>query len=235
MIIYPAIDIRGGKCVRLTQGRYDDITIFSDNPVNMAKQFENVGAQYIHIVDLDAARSEGNNREIICEIAKTVNIPIQTGGGIRTMEDIDEVLGFGIDRAIIGTAAVKNPELVKEAVIKYGKHIAVGVDAKDGYVAIEAWEETSSVKATELALSMQSMGVSTIIYTDIATDGMLCGPNLFAMSEMVKKVDMDVIASGGVSSLKDITSLKGRGLAGAIVGKAIYTGDVDLAKALKRI
>ena len=137
MIIYPAIDIRGGKCVRLTQGRYDDITIFSDNPVSMAKQFQNTGAKYIHVVDLDAARDEGNNREIICTIAEAVSIPVQTGGGIRTMDDIDTVLGFGIDRVIIGTAAVKNPTLVSEAVIKYGKHIAVGIDAKDGYVAIE--------------------------------------------------------------------------------------------------
>ncbi len=233
MIIYPAIDIRGGKCVRLTQGRYDDITIFSDNPVSMAKQFQNTGAKYIHVVDLDAARDEGNNREIICTIAEAVSIPVQTGGGIRTMDDIDTVLGFGIDRVIIGTAAVKNPTLVSEAVIKYGKHIAVGIDAKDGYVAIEGWEKTSSIKASELALNMESVGVNTIIYTDIATDGMLSGPNLFAMSEMVKRVKMDVIASGGVSSTKDILLLKERGVAGVIVGKAIYTGDVDLAKALK--
>ncbi|MGI6049981.1 MAG: 1-(5-phosphoribosyl)-5-[(5-phosphoribosylamino)methylideneamino]imidazole-4-carboxamide isomerase [Acetivibrionales bacterium] len=233
MIIYPAIDIRGGKCVRLTQGRYDDITIFSDNPVNMAKQFEKVGAEFIHVVDLDAARGEGNNREIIRSIAESVDIPVQTGGGIRTMDDIDTVLGFGIERVIIGTSAVKNPQLVGDAVRKYGKRIAVGIDAKDGYVAIEGWEKTSSIKASELAKQMEEMGVKTIIYTDIATDGMLSGPNFFAMSEMVKSVSMDVIASGGVASLKDIGKLKDKEVAGVIVGKAIYTGDVDLAEALK--
>lgn len=233
MIIYPAIDIRGGKCVRLIQGRYDDITIFSDNPVSMAKQFQNAGAKYIHVVDLDAARGEGNNREIIRQIAQAISVPVQTGGGIRTMEDIDTVLGFGIDRVIIGTAAVKSPEMVEEAVKKYGKHIAVGIDAKDGFVAIEGWEKTSSIKASELAIKMEAMGVSTIIYTDIATDGMLSGPNLFAMADMVKRVKMDVIASGGVSSTKDILLLKERDLAGVIVGKAIYTGDVDLVQALK--
>lgn len=233
MIIYPAIDIRGGKCVRLTQGRYDDITIFSDNPVNMAKQFEKVGAEFIHVVDLDVARGEGNNREIIRSIAESVDIPVQTGGGIRTMDDIDTVLGFGIERVIIGTSAVKNPQLVGDAVRKYGKRIAVGIDAKDGYVAIEGWEKTSSIKASELAKQMEEMGVKTIIYTDIATDGMLSGPNFFAMSEMVKSVSMDVIASGGVASLKDIGKLKDKEVAGVIVGKAIYTGDVDLAEALK--
>lgn len=233
MIIYPAIDIRGGKCVRLTQGRYDQITIFSDDPVSMAMQFQNAGAKYLHVVDLDAARGENENRKIIHNMAKSLNIPIQTGGGIRTMKDIETVLGYGIERVIIGTSAVKNPELVSEAVEKYGDRIAVGIDAKDGYVAIEGWEKTSSIKAVELATSMEAMGVSTIIYTDIATDGMLSGPNLYAMSEMIKKIGMNVIASGGVSSLKDIRDLKEIGAAGVIVGKAIYTGDVDLEKALR--
>jgi phosphoribosylformimino-5-aminoimidazole carboxamide ribotide isomerase len=199
----------------------------------MAKQFEKVGAEFIHVVDLDAARGEGNNREIIRSIAESVDIPVQTGGGIRTMDDIDTVLGFGIERVIIGTSAVKNPQLVGDAVRKYGKRIAVGIDAKDGYVAIEGWEKTSSIKASELAKQMEEMGVKTIIYTDIATDGMLSGPNFFAMSEMVKSVSMDVIASGGVASLKDIGKLKDKEVAGVIVGKAIYTGDVDLAEALK--
>lgn len=233
MIIYPAIDIRGGKCVRLTQGRYDDITIFSDDPVNMAKQFQNAGAKYLHIVDLDAARGDGDNREIISQIVKELSIPVQTGGGIRSMADIDEVLGFGVERIIIGTLAIKNPEIVAEAVKKYGKRIAVGIDARDGYVAIEGWEKTSGIKSSELAQQVESFGVDTIIYTDIATDGMLSGPNLFAVSEIVKKVKMNVIASGGVSSLKDILLLKDRGVAGVIVGKAIYTGDVDLGQALK--
>ena len=235
MIIYPAIDIRGGKCVRLTQGRYDDITIFSDDPVNMALQFQNAGAKYLHVVDLDGARGDTDNRGIISRIAKELSIPVQTGGGIRTMADIEAVLEFGISRVILGTTAVKNPEMVNEAVKKYGSHIAVGIDAKDGFVAIEGWEKTSAVKAVEHAKNMESMGVQTIIYTDIATDGMLSGPNLFAMSEMIKKVNMEVIASGGVSSLKDIRHLNEIGAAGVIVGKAIYTGDVDLKKALEII
>lgn len=233
MIIYPAIDIRGGKCVRLTQGRYDDITIFSDDPVNMALQFQNAGAKYLHVVDLDGARGDTDNRGIISRIAKELSIPVQTGGGIRTMADIEAVLEFGISRVILGTTAVKNPEMVNEAVKKYGSHIAVGIDAKDGFVAIEGWEKTSAVKVVEHAKNMESMGVQTIIYTDIATDGMLSGPNLFAMSEMIKKVNMEVIASGGVSSLKDIRHLNEIGAAGVIVGKAIYTGDVDLKKALE--
>ncbi|MGI6085189.1 MAG: 1-(5-phosphoribosyl)-5-[(5-phosphoribosylamino)methylideneamino]imidazole-4-carboxamide isomerase [Acetivibrionales bacterium] len=233
MIIYPAIDIRNGKCVRLTQGQYDKITIFSDDPVSMALQFQNAGARYLHVVDLDAARGETGNREIISNIVKELNIPIQTGGGIRTIADIEDVLGFGVKRVILGTSAVKNPEMVAEAVKKYKDRIVVGIDAKDGYVAIEGWEKTSGIKAIDHAANMEALGVQTIIYTDIATDGMLSGPNLLAMSEMIKKIGMDVIASGGVSSLKDIRHLKEIGVAGVIVGKAIYTGDVDLIKALE--
>jgi phosphoribosylformimino-5-aminoimidazole carboxamide ribotide isomerase len=199
----------------------------------MALQFQNAGAKYLHVVDLDGARGDTDNRGIISRIAKELSIPVQTGGGIRTMADIEAVLEFGISRVILGTTAVKNPEMVNEAVKKYGSHIAVGIDAKDGFVAIEGWEKTSAVKAVEHAKNMESMGVQTIIYTDIATDGMLSGPNLFAMSEMIKKVNMEVIASGGVSSLKDIRHLNEIGAAGVIVGKAIYTGDVDLKKALE--
>ncbi len=235
MIIYPAIDIRGGKCVRLTQGRYDDITIFSDDPVNMALQFQKAGAKNLHVVDLDGARGDNDNREIIRRIAKELSIPVQTGGGIRTMADIEAVLEFGISRVILGTSAVRNPEIVSEAVKKYKNRIAVGIDAKNGFVAIEGWEKTSGIKAVEHAKNMEALGVQTIIYTDIATDGMLSGPNMLAMSEMVKKVKMEVIASGGVSSLKDIRHLKEVGVAGVIVGKAIYTGDVDLKKALELI
>lgn len=233
MMIFPAIDIIKGKCVRLKQGQYDKITIFSDDPVSMALQFQKAGARYLHVVDLDGARGEGSNREIIGNIAKSLDIPVQTGGGIRTMSDIDEILGLGLARVILGTSAVKNPDLVAEAVKKYGDRIVVGIDAKDGYVAIEGWEKTSSVKALELAAKMEALGVRTVIYTDINTDGMLAGPNIFAMKEMVSAVGMDVIASGGVASLKDILKLKETGVAGVIVGKAIYTGDVDLKKALQ--
>lgn len=232
MILYPAIDIRGGQCVRLTQGRYDDMTVFSQDPLKMALNFQNDGAQYIHVVDLDGARGETGNRELIGKIAKSIDIPMQTGGGIRTISDIETVLKSGVARVILGTSAVKNPELVKEAVIKYGSRIAVGIDAKDGYVAIEGWEKTSSFKAVEFAKKMESLGVKTIIYTDIATDGMLSGPNLVAMEEMVNAVGMDVIASGGVSSVLDLINLKNIGVHGAIAGKAIYTGAVDVKQAL---
>ena len=232
MILYPAIDIRGGQCVRLTQGRYDDMTVFSQDPLKMAQNFQNDGAQYIHVVDLDGARGETGNRELIGKIAKSLDIPMQTGGGIRTISDIETVLESGVARVILGTSAVKNPELVKEAVIKYGSRIAVGIDAKDGYVAIEGWEKTSSFKAVEFAKKMESLGVKTIIYTDIATDGMLSGPNLVAMEEMVNAVGMDVIASGGVSSVLDLIHLKNIGVHGAIAGKAIYTGAVDVKQAL---
>ncbi len=232
MILFPAIDIRKGKCVRLTQGQYDEITIFSDDPVSMALQFQKAGAEFLHVVDLDGARGETNNRKIISDIAKALDIPVQTGGGIRTMADIDDVLSLGLARVILGTSAVKNPDLVSEAVKKYGNKIIVGIDAKDGYVAIEGWEKTSSFKALDFAAEMEALGVATIIYTDIATDGMLTGPNLYAMEEMVKRVKMDVIASGGVASVKDIRKLKETNVAGVIVGKALYTGDVDLKQAL---
>lgn len=235
MILYPAIDIRGGKCVRLTQGRYEDMTIFNDDPEAVALKFVNDGAQYLHIVDLDGARGESGNRLLISRIAKSMNIPVQTGGGIRTMQDIEAVLESGVTRVILGTAAVKNPELVHQAVKKYGGRIAVGIDAKDGFVAIEGWEKVSRFRAVEFAKSMEALGVKTIIYTDIATDGMVAGPNLMAMEEMVKAVDIEVIASGGVSSINDLILLKETGVDGAIVGKAIYTGAVDLKEALKSL
>ncbi|NLU51512.1 MAG: 1-(5-phosphoribosyl)-5-[(5-phosphoribosylamino)methylideneamino]imidazole-4-carboxamide isomerase [Clostridiaceae bacterium] len=235
MIIYPAIDIRNGKCVRLTQGRYDDMTVFSDEPVNTAIKFQEAGASWLHVVDLDGARGDANNRGLIIEIASKLNIPVQTGGGIRTLDDIKELLESGIARVILGTAAVKNPELVAKAVSLYNDRIAAGIDAKDGYVAIEGWEKVSRIKALDLAKTMKEAGVKTIIYTDIATDGMLSGPNINAMAEMVEKVNMEVIASGGVSKVEDLLALKETGVHGAIVGKAIYTGSVDLKEALARL
>jgi phosphoribosylformimino-5-aminoimidazole carboxamide ribotide isomerase len=233
MILYPAIDLRGGKCVRLSQGRYDDMTVFSDDPVKVALKFRDDGAKYIHVVDLDGARGDGSNRELIRQIAGILDIPVQSGGGIRTMDDIDTMLSMGIARVIIGTSAVRNPDLVADAVKKYGSRIAVGIDAKDGLAAIEGWEKVSSLKAVEFAKSMEAIGVKTVIYTDISTDGMLKGPNLSAMKEMISGVGMDIIASGGVSSLKDIIDLKNIGIHGAIIGKALYSGAVSLRDALK--
>lgn len=231
--LFPAIDLRGGKCVRLTQGRYDDMTVFSDDPLKVALQFQNEGAKAIHVVDLDGARGDGSNRELIGQIAQSVDIPVQTGGGIRTIEDIDNVLSMGIERVILGTAAVKDPTLVADAVKKYGKYIAIGIDAKNGFAATEGWEKLSDLKAVDFAKKIELIGVKTIIYTDISTDGMLSGPNLAAMKEMVSTVQMDVIASGGVSTLQDIIDLKNIGVYGAIIGKAIYTGSIKLKDALK--
>ncbi|NLM75108.1 MAG: 1-(5-phosphoribosyl)-5-[(5-phosphoribosylamino)methylideneamino]imidazole-4-carboxamide isomerase [Clostridiaceae bacterium] len=228
MIIYPAIDIRGGKCVRLQQGRYDKMTVFSDDPKSIALKFQNSGAKYLHIVDLDAARGENDNRKLIIDIARSLKIPVQTGGGIRSLDDIEYVLSSGVQRVIIGTAAVRNPDMVSEAVRLYGSRVAVGIDAKDGLVAIEGWEKVSEYNAVNFAKKMRDLGVKTIIYTDIATDGMLSGPNIKAMSEMVKETNLDVIASGGVSKIEDLFELKKVGVSGAIVGKAIYTGDIDL-------
>ncbi len=234
MVIYPAIDIKQGKCVRLIQGRFSDVTVYSDSPVHMAKKWEQLGAEYIHLVDLDGAL-EGDmiNSEIIKEIANSVKVPVQIGGGIRSIEAIDTMINNGVSRVILGTSAVKNPELVKLAVHKYGDKIAVGIDAKDGMVAIEGWEKVSDFTAVAFAKKMQDMGVKTIIYTDIARDGMLQGPNIPAMTEMADTLTIDVIASGGVSNIDDIHALKQSGVAGAIVGKALYTGNVDLAEALK--
>ena len=236
MIIYPAIDLRGGKCVRLLQGDYDQTTVYSDDPVEMAKKWEACGAKWLHVVDLDGARQEAShNRAIICEIAKALSIPVQTGGGIRSMADIEELLSGGISRVILGTAAVKDPQFTLQAVQTYGEKIAVGIDAKDGYAAVSGWEEVSNRKAVELALDMKKIGIQHIIYTDIATDGMLQGPNLDAMVQMAEAFGSGVIASGGVGSHEDLCALTKTGVSGAIVGKALYTGRVDLKQALSQI
>jgi len=233
MTIYPAVDIKDGRCVRLRQGSYSDMTVFGDDPLEMALRWQEAGARFLHVVDLDGARGQGhNNRVLIGSIIKALDIPVQTGGGIRTMADIDEVLSLGAARVILGTSAVRDPGLVEQAVSKYGARIAVGIDAKSGLVAIEGWEQTSRFTAVDFAERMEKLGVETIIYTDIARDGMLAGPNLEAMAEMQRSVSMAVIASGGVSSIDDLIRLKQTGVAGAIVGKAIYTGAIDLKEAL---
>lgn len=235
MIIYPAIDIKGGRCVRLLQGRFEDETVFG-SPVEMAKKWASMGALWLHTVDLDGARhGNSSNRLIISEIASVSGIPVQMGGGIRTMDDMDEVLGLGIQRVILGTAAVNNPQLVREALQKYPGRIAVGIDAKDGRVAVEGWEKVSSHTAVDFAKTMEQLGCRVIIYTDIATDGMLKGPNLDAMEEMIGAVGMEVIASGGVSSIQDLINLKNIGAAGAITGKALYTGAISLEEVIRMI
>lgn len=236
MRIYPAIDIKDGKCVRLFKGRFSDVTVYGDSPAEMAKKWEAQGGEYIHVVDLDGAlRGHGVNAESIKKICQSVNVPVQTGGGIRTMEDIEAKLKCGIDRVIIGTKAVSDSEFIKRAVDKYGRKIVVGIDAKDGMVAVEGWEKSSDFTAVEFAKKMASMGTQTIIYTDIATDGTLAGPNTAAMAEMVKAVDADIIASGGVGNLEHIKSLLPTGVEGVIVGKALYTNKVNLAEAIRTV
>lgn len=234
MRIYPAIDIKDGQCVRLYKGRFDDMTVYGSDPAEMAKKWEAQGGEYIHVVDLDGAlKGHGVNAEVIKKICESVNVPVQTGGGIRTMADIEAKLACGIDRVIIGTKAVSDADFVKRAVDKYGDKIVIGIDAKDGMVAVEGWEKTSDFKAVEFAKKMESIGVRTIVYTDIATDGTLAGPNLAAMREMAENVGMDVIASGGVGNIEHIRALVPCGVEGVITGKALYTGSIDLNEAIK--
>lgn len=234
MVIYPAIDVKDGKCVRLVQGKFDDVTVYSDDPVEMALEFEKIGAEYLHVIDLDGARfGEPQNIAKISEMAVKLGIPVQLGGGIRTIETIEIILCKGIQRVILGTSAVKQPEIVKKAVQTFGNNLAVAIDAKDGMVAIEGWEKISDYKAINFAKAMEDLGAQTIIYTDISRDGMLNGPNLKAMEKMAKAVAIDVIASGGVTTIQDIKSLKNVGMAGAIIGKALYTGDIKLKEAIE--
>lgn len=235
MRLYPAIDIKNGKCVRLLQGQFDKETIYSERPMEVAKKWQQAGASFIHVVDLDGALDGiWTNKEAIGSIVNAVNIPVQTGGGIRKIEDIEERLNVGLNRVIIGTLAIKQPEIVKEAVERFGADkIVVGIDAKDGMVAVHGWEEVSKVSALDLCLQMKEYGVNTIVYTDIAKDGMMSGPNLEQTKELVEKTGMDIIASGGVSNIDDLKNVESINAEGAIIGKALYTEAIDLVEAVK--
>ncbi len=233
MLILPAIDLRDGKCVNLVQGKAGQETIFSDHPVQMAMQWQDGGAEYLHLVDLDGAFSaESDNLHIVKEIVETVQIPVQLGGGIRTMERLDSVLSLGVTRAILGTAALKNPPLVEAACREHGSKIAVGIDARDGMVATEGWLDISEKPALAFAREMEDCGVQTIIYTDIKSDGMLQGPNLETTEAIANTVAVNVIGSGGITSIQDLQALKAIGVYGAIVGRALYTGALDLKTAI---
>ena len=233
MIIYPAVDVKDGKCVRLSQGKFNNVTVYSDDPVEMAFKWERLGAQYLHVVDLDGARTgQPQNIAAISDMAVRLGIPVQLGGGIRSIETIEIILCKGIQRVILGTSAVKDTNLVKTALKTFENNIAIGIDARDGIVAIEGWAKTSEFTAVGFAKKMEDLGAKTIIYTDISKDGMLLGPNLKAMEEMVKAVGIDIIASGGVSTVEDVKALKNIGVSGAIIGKALYTGDIDLTEAI---
>lgn len=229
MILFPAIDIRGGNCVRLLQGNYEDEVIYHHSPVEMAKEFERQGAEFIHIVDLDGARSgETLNRQVIQDIAAAVRIPVQVGGGIRSLEVVEAYLNGGVNRVIIGTAAIENRTFLREAAALYKGRIAVSIDARNGFVATDGWTETSAVKAVDLLGELQQAGVSTVVYTDILKDGMLQGPNFEELEQINQMADVDIIASGGVSTEEDVRKLADMGLYGAIVGKALYEGKVSI-------
>lgn len=232
MRILPAIDLRAGKCVRLVEGKIENETIFSDDPVSVAKSWENLGAEIIHLVDLDGAfAGKPRNLDIIEEIVRTVKIPVQLGGGIRNMETISHLLDLGVERVILGTIAINHPEIVKEACAKYGERIVVGIDAKDGKVAIEGWEATVEKTILELALEMEKIGIKRVLYTDVRRDGTLKGPNLEGLQNLAANSGVKVIASGGVSCLDDIRALRELeqyGVDEVIVGKALYTGAVSM-------
>ncbi|KIL46516.1 1-(5-phosphoribosyl)-5-[(5-phosphoribosylamino)methylideneamino] imidazole-4-carboxamide isomerase [Jeotgalibacillus alimentarius] len=235
--VYPAIDMRGGKCVRLTQGDYAQETIYGDSPFDMAKQFVDEGAEWIHMVDLDGAKDGKRVNDVFVErVVKELPARVQVGGGIRKEEDVVHYLDQGVDRVIIGSLAVTNPSLVKEWLKKYGDRIAIGLDAKNGYVATHGWIETSELKAVDLGKELAEAGAETFIFTDIATDGMLSGPNVDAVVELAECTGAEVIASGGVSSLEDLRTLQavsGMGVTGAIVGKAIYTNKFTVKQAIE--
>lgn len=236
MKLFPAIDIKNGQCVRLRQGQFHDVEVYSQVPVRIAKSFEAAGAAFIHIVDLDGALAGHSvNEAVIKSIVENISIPVEVGGGIRTIKDIENKLRLGVGRVIIGTKAVENPQFVRDAVLTFGaERIVVGIDAKNGMVATDGWEKISSYNAVQLALEMKELGVKTIIYTDISKDGMLCGPNLEHTKEMVEKTGMNIIASGGVSSMKDLDDLSAVPVYGAIIGKALYENRINLEEAVKK-
>ncbi|GIQ67455.1 1-(5-phosphoribosyl)-5-[(5-phosphoribosylamino)methylideneamino]imidazole-4-carboxamide isomerase [Xylanibacillus composti] len=235
-VIYPAIDIRGGKCVRLIQGDYAQETVYHDSPSAVAKDWEAQGASWIHLVDLDGAKAgQPVNEETIAEIASAVQVPVQVGGGLRSMAAVEKLLQAGVQRVILGTAAIEDQAFVEEALAKHADRVAIGIDARDGYVATRGWLETSEVKAEELAKALADKGAETFIFTDISRDGMMQGPNVEAIVRLAQVSGRSVIASGGVSRLEDLERLAGyasEGVSGAIVGKALYTGAIQLDLAL---
>ena len=234
MIVYPAIDIKGGKCVRLKQGNFGEITVFSDEPALVAKEWQAGGASFIHVVDLDGARRGARyNSAVIEKILSVVSIPVQTGGGLRDMKDIDERLAMGVERVVLGTAAATSPELIKQAVEKYGDRIVVSVDAQGDRTAIYGRETISTKPVLQFCEEVKSIGVKTLTYTDIQKDGMMRGPNLDATRAVVAIGGIDVIAAGGISSLSDIREMKRTGASGVIIGKAFYNGAITIHDAIK--
>ena len=234
MLIYPAIDLFGGKAVRLYKGDYAQMTVYSHDPVSVAQDFRAAGATRIHLVDLEGAKSgETPNFEVVRSIKAETGLFCEIGGGIRSMEVVARYLDAGIDRVILGTAAVTDPDFLNEAVAKYGEKIAVGIDIRDGYVAIKGWTEKSQEKAMDFCKKMADLGVKTLICTDISKDGAMEGANHSLYRELAEKFDLQTIASGGVSSLEDVRKLSAMDIHGAIIGKAYYTGAIDLKTAIE--
>ena len=234
MYLYPAIDLVQGKAVRLYKGDYAQMTVYSDDPLQVAKDFQSAGSKHIHLVDLEGAKSgKPENLETIRTIAAQTDLFVEVGGGIRNMETVAQYLNAGVDRVILGTAAVTDPDFLREALAAYGEKIAVGVDLKDGFVAIKGWTEKSSLTADEFFSKLEKLGVKTVICTDISRDGVMQGTNLSMYQELFSKYSMDLIASGGVSSLEDVKALSRMRLHGAIIGKAYYIGAIDLKEAIE--
>lgn len=234
MYIYPAIDLYDGKAVRLYKGDYAQMTVYSENPAEVAKDFAAAGASHIHLVDLEGAKKGSPaNLETISKIIEAANLFVEVGGGIRSLETVEQYLAIGVDRVILGTAAVTDPEFLEAALARYGEKIAVGVDLKDGYVAIKGWTETSGLTAEAFFAKMEALGVKTVICTDISRDGAMKGTNRELYRELSSKFAIDLIASGGVSTLEDVQALAEMNLHGAIIGKAYYIGAIDLKTAIE--
>lgn len=234
MLIFPAIDLMNGEAVRLYKGDYDKKTVYSTDPITVAKDFENCGAECIHLVDLEGAKSgDTPNLKTVTEIKKNTSLFAEVGGGIRNMDVVDRYIGEGLDRVILGTAAVTDETFLLNAVEKYGEKIAVGIDIKDGFVAIKGWTEKSELTAYDFMEKMQNIGVKTVICTDISRDGAMKGTNISLYKNLTERFSLNLIASGGVSDIDDITALKSMGMYGAIIGKAYYIGAIDLKKAVE--
>ena len=234
MYIFPAIDLYDGKAVRLFKGDYQQMTVYSENPIEIARDFEAKGAKFIHMVDLEGARDGSTpNLSIVADVARNTSLFVEIGGGIRDMETVEKYLSVGVSRVILGTAAVNNEAFLREAVAKYGERIAVGADVKDGYIAIKGWLVQSAYTLEAFMEKMQSIGVKTVICTDISKDGAMKGTNRELYRELSAKFHMDIVASGGVSDMEDIRALTAMNLYGAIIGKAYYTGAIDLAAAIQ--
>jgi phosphoribosylformimino-5-aminoimidazole carboxamide ribotide isomerase len=232
-IVFPAIDLLGGKCVRLKQGSYSDVTIYSDDPLSVAFSFKEAGAGHIHIVDLDAARTGiPSNSQLVLQIAQQTGLFVQTGGGIRNMGILEKILDSGASRAILGTGAVRDRAFTADALKRFGNRIAIGIDSRSGEVAVQGWTEATGLKTLDFARQIEAEGAETVIFTDISRDGMLNGTQIEGIRELVAGTKLNVIASGGIGSIGDVTDAKTAGACGAIIGKALYEGKVDLKECL---